>query len=178
MRSVLPIPLKNFNYLQAKVGGAETRKLPPIPQIGGFRGTLHLCYPCPQRLISKASISLQLEDVAISPGVRDPRLNTAECVTEGHTPNITATGRSSYVRTVIWSFCLYVFLMDPYLSSLILRSLNVFDNDNRHSLVKSAKGLSIFLFFCGIRGFNHCRYIFSIRKCAVGHLCNSWVYPS
>ena len=42
MRSFLPkasntIPLKNLNYLQAKEGGAETRKLPPISQIGGFR---------------------------------------------------------------------------------------------------------------------------------------------
>ena len=37
MRSVLPLPLKNLNYLQAKAGGAETRKFPPIPQIGGFR---------------------------------------------------------------------------------------------------------------------------------------------
>ena len=31
------IPLKNLNYLQAKVGRAETRKFPLIPQIGGFR---------------------------------------------------------------------------------------------------------------------------------------------
>ena len=37
MRSVLPLPLKNLNYLQAKVGGVETRQFPPIPQIGGFR---------------------------------------------------------------------------------------------------------------------------------------------
>ena len=40
--SVLPwsntIPLKNLNYLQAKVGGAQTHKFPPIPQIGGFPG--------------------------------------------------------------------------------------------------------------------------------------------
>ncbi|XP_068681343.1 uncharacterized protein [Montipora foliosa] len=87
-----------------------------------------------------------LEDVAIRPGTRDPRLNTAKCVTEGHTPNITATGRSSYIRTVIWSSCLFVFLMGPYLSSLILRSLKAFDNENRRSLVKSAKGLSFILF--------------------------------
>ena len=38
-RSVLPLPFKNLNYLQAKVGGAETRKFPPIPQIGGFRSS-------------------------------------------------------------------------------------------------------------------------------------------
>ena len=42
MHSFLPkasntIPLKNLNYLQAKEGGAETRKLPPISQLGGFR---------------------------------------------------------------------------------------------------------------------------------------------
>ena len=37
MRSVLPLLLKNLNYLKAKVGGEDTRKFPPIPQIGGFR---------------------------------------------------------------------------------------------------------------------------------------------
>ena len=37
MRSVLPVSLKNLNYLQAKVGEADTRKFPPSPQIGGFR---------------------------------------------------------------------------------------------------------------------------------------------
>ena len=37
MRSVLPLPLNNLNYLQAKVGVAEKRKLPPITKIGGFR---------------------------------------------------------------------------------------------------------------------------------------------
>ena len=39
MLSVLPIPLKNLNYSQAKVGGPETSKFPPIPQISGFRST-------------------------------------------------------------------------------------------------------------------------------------------
>ena len=43
MHSVLlvHVHLKNLNYLQAKVGGANTQKFPPIPWIGGFRSTIH-----------------------------------------------------------------------------------------------------------------------------------------
>lgn len=86
------------------------------------------------------------EDLAI-PGSPDPRLNTAECVTEGHLPNIKATGHSSYIRTVIWSSCIFVFLMGPYLSTLILRLLEAFRKEKQQSLVKSATILSVFLFF-------------------------------
>ncbi|XP_068690865.1 uncharacterized protein [Montipora foliosa] len=117
---------------------------------------LKICVPdfCPnlssvadQKALMK-SVLAALEDVAISPGVRDPRLNTAECVTEGHTPNITATGRSSYIRTVIWSSFLCVLLMGPYLSTLILRLLNEFRKEpENHPSVKSTTCLIFFLSF-------------------------------
>ncbi|XP_022801829.1 uncharacterized protein LOC111339438 [Stylophora pistillata] len=43
-----------------------------------------------------------LQDLAISPGIRDPRLNTAECVVEGHKIDIEATGRSVYIKIILW----------------------------------------------------------------------------
>lgn len=45
----------------------------------------------------------QLQDLAVSPGIRDPRLNTAECVIEGHKTNIAATGRNSSITIILWS---------------------------------------------------------------------------
>ena len=96
----------------------------------------------------KSSISLQLEDVAINPGIRDPRLNTAECIAEGHTPNITATGRRSYIRIVLLSSCFCVLLIGPSLSTLILRLLKEFRKEpENHPWVKSTKGLIFFLSF-------------------------------
>ena len=45
---------------------------------------------------------IQLQDLAISPGIRDPRLNNAECVIEGHGIDMEATGRWIEIRIMIW----------------------------------------------------------------------------
>ena len=65
-------------------------------------------------------ILFQLQDQAVSPGIRDPRLNTAECVIEGHDPDITATGRSPYIRTILWCFFMFAVPAGPYLAFVIL----------------------------------------------------------
>jgi len=57
-----------------------------------------------------------LQDLAVSPGVRDPRLNTAECVIEGHDPDITATGRSPYIKALLWCSFLFTVPAGPYLA--------------------------------------------------------------
>lgn len=50
--------------------------------------------------------AFQLQDLAISPGIRNPELNNAECVIEGHGTDMQATGRSVEIRIMIWgSFC-------------------------------------------------------------------------
>ena len=66
------------------------------------------------------SILFQLQDLAVSPGVRDPRLNTAECVIEGHEPDITATGRSPYIKAILWCSFLFTVPAGPYLAFAIL----------------------------------------------------------
>ena len=63
--------------------------------------------------------ALQLQDLAVSPGLRDPRLNNAECVIEGHKPDIKATGRSHYIRAILWCSGWFVLVACPLLSSLI-----------------------------------------------------------
>ena len=47
--------------------------------------------------------SFQLQDLASSPGIRNPELNNAECVVEGHGTDIQATGHSHGIRIIIWS---------------------------------------------------------------------------
>lgn len=46
-----------------------------------------------------------LQDLAVSPAIRDPRLNTAECVIEGHKTDISAIGpiRNIFISITLWS---------------------------------------------------------------------------
>ena len=63
----------------------------------------------------------QLQDLAVSPGIRDPRLNTAECVIEGHETDILATGpRSSYIRAILWCAFIFSFWAGPFLAEIML----------------------------------------------------------
>lgn len=62
--------------------------------------------PC---LINLCSCSFQLQDLAISPGIRDPRLNNAECVIDGHDIDMEATGRSLHIRIIMWVSFLFTF---------------------------------------------------------------------
>ena len=63
----------------------------------------------------------QLQDLAVSPGARDPRLNTVECVIEGHETDIMATGQtSSYIRAILWCAFIFSFWAGPYLAEIIL----------------------------------------------------------
>ena len=66
-----------------------------------------------------------MQDLAISPGIQDPRLNTAECVIHGHQPNIDATGVNSYIRAILYCSLVSVLLIGPILG---LFSLNVLEN--------------------------------------------------
>ena len=66
-----------------------------------------------------------MQDLAISPGIQDPRLNTAECVIQGHQPNIDATGVNSYIRAILYCSLVSVILIGPILGFL---SLNVVEN--------------------------------------------------
>ena len=54
---------------------------------------------------------LQLQDLAVKPAIRDPRLNTAECVIEGHKTNISATGpiRCIFLTIILWSPACFTF---------------------------------------------------------------------
>ena len=67
-------------------------------------------------------ILFQLQDLAVIPGLRDPRLNFAESVIEGHTPGMNTTGRS-YLRVVLWFSFLSPMLLSPFLYLWVLQYL-------------------------------------------------------
>ncbi|KAL9989515.1 hypothetical protein ACROYT_G004075 [Oculina patagonica] len=61
-----------------------------------------------------------LQDLAVSPSIRDPRLNSAECVTEGHKSDIMATGRSGRIITILCCSFLFAVLSGPLLALYVL----------------------------------------------------------
>ena len=56
----------------------------------------------------------------MSPQLRDSRLNTAECVIQGHEPNIDATGMSPYIRPMLWCSFFSVLLIGPIIAFFVL----------------------------------------------------------
>lgn len=63
---------------------------------------------------------LQLQDLAVNPSIRDARLNSAECVTEGHKPDIEATGRSGHIKAILWCSFVSVLFLGPILAFYVL----------------------------------------------------------
>ena len=60
----------------------------------------------------------------MSPGVRDSRLNTAECVIEGHKINMMATNRGVAIKLILVFAFLFSFLIGPYIAYFILTLLH------------------------------------------------------
>lgn len=56
----------------------------------------------------------------MSPELRNPKLNTAECVIQGHEPNIDATGMSPYTRPILWCSFFSVLLLGPMIAFFAL----------------------------------------------------------
>ena len=67
-------------------------------------------------------IFFQLQDLAVTPGLRDPRLNFAESVIEGHIPDMKTTDRS-YLRVVLWFSFLCPMFFGPFLYFWVLQYL-------------------------------------------------------
>ena len=59
-------------------------------------------------------IFFQLQDLAVTSGLRYPRLNFAESVIEGHIQDIKTTDRS-YLRVVLWFSFLCPMFLGPFL---------------------------------------------------------------
>ena len=58
--------------------------------------------------------------MAVSPSIRDPQLNYAECVTEGHKPDINGTGQSDRIIAILCCSFLFSVLSGPLLASYVM----------------------------------------------------------
>ena len=82
-------------------------------------------------------ILFQLQDLAVIPGLRDPRLNFAESVIEGHTPGMNTTGHS-YLKVVLCFSFLSPMILGPFLYFWVLQYLK--DNAQGSSLLEDCHG--------------------------------------
>ena len=82
----------------------------------------------------------------MSPGIRDPRLNTVECVIEGHETDIMATGprRSSYITAILWCAFLFSFWAGPFIAEVIIGVLKRKMQKEMSSL--SVAGVNVFVY--------------------------------
>ena len=83
--------------------------------------TLH-SYKKKTIVTSDVQFFFQLQDLAVTSGLRDPRLNFAESVIEGHIPDMKTTGRS-YLRVVLWFSFLCPMFFGPFLYLWVLQYL-------------------------------------------------------
>ena len=87
----------------------------------------------------------------MSPKIEDPTLNTAECVIQGHEPDISATGRSAYIRTILWCSFTFTALFGPLTALIIFIGFDIARNDKtqhrekKQNLCKAVKCTSYIL---------------------------------
>ena len=94
---------------------------------------------------------LQLQDLAMLPAIRDPSLNTAECVIKGHDPNFEARGRSPYIRAVLWLSLIFVIVSGPSLAKYV-RDLEELSNKNSYKKKNTVKAVCFSFYLLSIPG--------------------------
>ena len=94
---------------------------------------------------------LQLQDLAMLPAIRDPSLNTAECVIKGHDPNFEAKGRSPYIRAVLWLSLIFVIVSGPSLAKYV-RDLEELSNKNSYKKKNTVKAVCFSFYLLSIPG--------------------------
>ena len=94
---------------------------------------------------------LQLQDLAMLPAIRDPSLNTAECVIKGHDPNFEARGRSPYIRAVLWLSLIFVIVSGPLLAKYV-RDLEELSKDNNYKKKNTVKAVCFSFYLLSILG--------------------------
>ena len=100
---------------------------------------------------------LQLQDLAVSPDIQDPSLNTAQCVTQGHKPNLFDSKRHTVYMLPVCN----IFVMSTgFIFSWVIFYMNKLrcrktENTTLNALCFSIHFLSVlcnvyFLFACGL----------------------------
>ena len=109
----------------------------------------------------------------MSPAIRDPSLNTAECVIKGHDPIFEAKGRSSYIRAVLWLSLIFVIVSGPLLAKYV-RDLEELSNNTitiQLQEEKHSKSCVFFLLFHVNTGqFAYHLYLATLNYLLAGYL--------
>ena len=87
----------------------------------------------------------------MSPAIRDPSLNTAECVIKGHDPNFEAKGRSLYIRAVLCLSLIFVIISGPLLAKYV-RDLEEQSKDNNYKKKNTVKAVCFSFYILSIPG--------------------------
>ena len=87
----------------------------------------------------------QLQDLADSPGLQNPSLNTAECITEGHEPNLTDKGRRAYIITTMWLSFIFSVFLGPWVATITVVSFKNFRAESS-TMFSAVIFVSVFLF--------------------------------
>lgn len=85
------------------------------------------------------------------PAIRNPSLNTAECVIKGHDPNFEAKGRSPYIRAVLWLSLIFVITSGPSLAKYVW-DLEELSKDNNYKKKNTVKAVCFSFYLLSIPG--------------------------
>ena len=96
--------------------------------------------------------ALQLQDLAVNPGIRDPSLNTAECVIQGHKPSFETTGRTAYIRAMLWLMPIFVLFSGPLLASYMMDVSEVWDQEHNEWKKNRAKAVCTSFYVLSVLG--------------------------
>ena len=88
---------------------------------------------------------LQLQDLAASPAIRDPKLNTAKCIIQGHELKISAKGH--HIRTILYCSLGFVMLSGFLLSKYVNLALQD-DDDDRKTPKEKNTAKAIYILCC------------------------------
>ena len=91
----------------------------------------------------------------MSPQIQNPTLNTAECVSKGHTTDVSSvTGREFYIRMMLWSSFGFSFSFGPLLALITLifgdcakNHVKTPENEKKRNLTNAVKYTIFFLVF-------------------------------
>ena len=118
---------------------------------------------------------LQLQDLAVSPDIRDPSLNSAQCVLQGH--NTTFSDTKGHSVKMLWACNLFVMSAGLIVSSAII-DMNKFYRLSGRKIKNSGSAMCFSIHFLSILGtvYTHVAIFFSFLSRSSAPPCFYFYY--
>lgn len=94
----------------------------------------------------------ELQDLAVIPGIRDPSLNTAECIREGHKPIMDPKGRTAHIRAILWCSLFFAIFSGPLLAKYITVIRDLQENSKSKEKKNTAKAVCFSFYILSLVG--------------------------